>query len=138
MAKTTSWSFPNLIDPVRNKVSIAEDATSVTNRVRLLILTEPTELYNEPTFGVGLKKYLWQYNTDNVRAIIQNKIIDQLNLYEPCVDAESTEFAKGLKFTGDENVAQQFNELQMTVGLRTIYGDEVNIELNTDKLTSNQ
>lgn len=134
MAKTTSWAFPNMIDPSRNKVQIVEDDASVVNRVRLLMLSDPTELYNEPQFGLGLKRYLWQYNNANTLAIIQSKIIEQLTLFEPSVDAESTSFADGLLFTGEENLpsSQEFNQLKMTVGLHTIYGDELNVNLNTD------
>lgn len=134
MAKTTSWAFPNMIDPSRNKVQIVEDDASVVNRVRLLMLSDPTELYNEPQFGLGLKRYLWQYNNANTRAIIQSKIIEQLTLFEPSVEPESTSFADGLLFTGEENIpsSQEFNQLKMTVGLHTIYGDDLTVNLNTD------
>ena len=134
MAKTTSWAFPNMIDPSRNKVQIVEDDASVVNRVRLLMLSDPTELYNEPQFGLGLKRYLWQYNNANTLAIIQSQIIEQLTLFEPSVESESTSFADGLLFTGEENISssQEFNQLKMTVGLHTIYGDDLNVNLNTD------
>jgi len=134
MAKTTSWAFPNMIDPSRNKVQIVEDDASVVNRVRLLMLSDPTELYNEPQFGLGLKRYLWQYNNANTRAIIQSKIVEQLTLFEPSVESESTSFADGLLFTGEENIpsSQEFNQLKMTVGLHTIYGDDLTVNLNTD------
>lgn len=134
MAKTTSWAFPNMIDPSRNKVQIVEDDASVVNRVRLLMLSDPTELYNEPQFGLGLKRYLWQYNNANTRAIIQSKIIEQLTLFEPSVEPEATSFADGLLFTGEENIpsSQEFNQLKMTVGLHTIYGDDLTVNLNTD------
>lgn len=134
MAKTTSWAFPNMIDPSRNKVQTVEDDASVVNRVRLLMLSDPTELYNEPQFGLGLKRYLWQYNNANTLAIIQSKIIEQLTLFEPSVEPESTSFADGLLFTGEENIpsSQEFNQLKMTVGLHTIYGDELDVNLNTD------
>ena len=58
--QTSSWKFPNMIDVTRNRVNIAQDAQSVVNRVKLLMLTNPTELYNELDFGVGMKRYLWQ------------------------------------------------------------------------------
>ena len=75
MANTTSLSFPNLFDVARNQVSVTEDVQSVVNRSRLLILTEPTELYNNPDFGVGLKRHIWQYNNDNQKAIIKDRIL---------------------------------------------------------------
>lgn len=131
---TTSLAFPNLFDVTRNKVSVYTGNVSIVNRTRLLILSNPTELYNSPTFGVGLKKYLWQYNTKNVQAIIQAKIKEQLKQSEPCVDSEKTQFADGLLFTGDpaadSNNSVRINELKMTVGLQTLYNDRVDVAVN--------
>lgn len=137
MAKTTSWAFPNLIDVTKNTISIAEDDASIVNRDKLLLLTDPTELYNEPNFGVGLRRYLWQYNNDNTKAIIQDRIKAQLGLYEPCVLAQDTEFADGLLFTGDSSTDQMtnYNQLKMTVAVKTIYGDDLSVTLNNDKET---
>ena len=140
MANTNSIAFPNMFDVARNKVSTISDNASIVNRSRLLILTEPTELYNEPNFGVGLKQYLWHYNTANTKAIIQDKIIDQLRLHEPCCVPEETQFSDGLLFTGSSdsiNRMQDNNRLKMTVAIQTIYSqtadiDFDNMEVSTD------
>ena len=136
MAKTSSIRFPNMFDPARNVVNVVEDAASVVNRSRLLILTEPTELYNEPEFGVGLKRYLWQYNTPNTKAILQDRIRDQLHLWEPCVYSEQTEFADGLLFTEGQSRAAEnnFNQLKMTVKLSTTFGDAPDLVIATEKM----
>lgn len=63
--KTSSIAWPKMFDISRNKLAVYEDNRSVVNRTKLLMLSDPTELYMEPNFGVGLKKYLWQYNNDN-------------------------------------------------------------------------
>ena len=52
-AKTTSLAFPNMLNPSSNLVNVLEDDASIVNRTRLLMLTEPTELYGEPNFTVG-------------------------------------------------------------------------------------
>ena len=135
MAKTTSISFPNMFDLGRNTIMTKEDNESIVNRTRLLILTDPTSLYNSPEFGVGLKKYLWQYNSENVRAMIEDNIRDQLRVYEPCVDVKETIFVDGLLFTESEVVdktAMEFNQMKMTIGLKSIYGDTLTIALNSD------
>lgn len=134
MASTTSISFPNMFDAARNSVAVLEDNESIVNRSRLLMLTEPTELYNSPDFGVGLKQHLWKYNTPNVKAIIQDKIVEQLRLHEPCVDPESTSFADGLLFTGGEadSSKQSYNMLSMTVGLVTKFQDKIEVKLNEE------
>ena len=96
MTKTNSWAWPNMINVAQNKVALYEDNKSITNRSKLLILTEPTELYNEPNFGVGLRKYLFTYNTENQKSIIQDSIKKQLELHEPYCIADETEFIDGL------------------------------------------
>lgn len=134
MAETTSLSFPNMFDLASNQVAVDEDAKSVVVRSRLLILTEPTELYNNPNFGVGLKRHLWKYNTENEKALIKNRIVDQLKLHEPDVVADKTQFTDGLLFTGTSSTdyAVQSNELNMTVAMFTTFGKEVSLDLNSD------
>lgn len=135
MAETTSLSFPNMFNLTSNKVAVDEDLNSVTNRSRLLILTEPSELYNNPNFGVGLKRHLWKYNTENERALIKDRIVEQLRLHEPDVEADKTQFADGLLFTGDVNSldsATAANEINMTVALQTTFGKLISLELNSE------
>lgn len=133
MAETTSLSFPKMFNVSGNQVAVLEDSQSVVNRTRLLILTEPTELYNNPNQGVGLKRYLYQYNTDNQKAIIKDKIVEQLRIHEPCVVADDTQFADGLLFTGDStSIEQEYNQLKMTVAVKTTFGDTLNVTLNNE------
>lgn len=131
---TSSISFPNMINVTNNSVAVLTGDVSVINRTRLLMLTEPNELYNSMDFGVGLKQYLWQYNTVNVKAIIQDRIIEQLRKYEPCCVPDDTTFADGLLYSGnyDDLSAQEFNKLKMTVGLKTIYSNNVTLDLSDD------
>lgn len=133
---TNSFAFPKMLDVTRNRVATYEGNRSIVNRTKLLILTNPTELYNSPTFGVGLKRYLWQYNTPNTKAIIQDRIKEQLREHEPYVDADMTSFSDGLVFTGDATAEfdpADYNRLKMTVGLSTIYKDELNVAIDLEK-----
>lgn len=133
---TNSFAFPKMLDVTRNRVATYEGNRSIVNRTKLLILTNPTELYNSPTFGVGLKRYLWQYNTSNTKAIIQDRIKEQLREHEPYVDADMTSFSDGLVFTGDATAEfdpADYNRLKMTVGLSTIYKDELNVVIDLEK-----
>lgn len=135
MAHTDSLAFPNMFNVSSNQVAIYEDLKSVTNRTKLLILTEPTELYNNPDFGVGLKRHLWHYNTANEIALIQDRIVEQLRLHEPCSIPEKTQFSDGLLYTESDNPitnATDPNHLKMTVGVSTTFGTVENITLNSD------
>lgn len=135
MALTTSLAFPNMFNISNNSVSVYEDLQSVTSRTRLLILTSPTELYNSNDFGVGLKNYVWQYNTVNTRAMIQQKIQTQLSEYEPCVKADETVFSDGLKYTSDPTTGQSTaisgNELDLTVAVTTVFNSTASVDLNS-------
>lgn len=133
MARTQSLSFPNMFDISRNSVSVIDDTSSIVNRCKLLILTEPTELYHSPNFGVGLKKYMFTYNNSNQRAIIKDVITAQLAINEPCVDANKTEFADSLLFSESSNNVtpyQDHNSMKMTVALFTKFGDNVEVEVD--------
>lgn len=137
MSKTTSLPFPNMFNVAQNCVDVVEDNAAIVNRSRLLMLTDPTELYHNPNFGVGMKKHLWVYNNDNQKAILQTEIKKQIGLHEPYCIAEETDFTDGLLFTGS---AQEYapgtftenNELKFTCCLKTIYDETAEVELNGD------
>ena len=126
---TSSLAFPNMFSVTHNVVNVLEDDVSVVNRCRLLFLTDPTALYNSPEFGVGLKRYLWQYNTENTKAIIKDRMKDQLDQFEPSVIAEDTTFGDGLLDSTDRHIDNR--TLEMTVGLRTTYGNIVSVDTNS-------
>lgn len=134
MAETTSLAFPNMFNITTNQVSVIENTASVANRTRLLILTEPTELYNNPTFGVGLKRHLWKYNNSAERGLVEDRITEQLRLHEPCVYPDKTQYTDGLMFTGDQNssVVANSNTMSLTVALQTIFKEEARVTLNSD------
>ena len=75
---------------------------------------------------------MFQYNNENQKAIIKDRIINSLRINEPCVVADKTQFADGLLFTGgqNDNVYQDYNQLKMTVAVVTNYQETVEVELN--------
>lgn len=133
---TNSLAFPNMFSVSRNVVNVLEDDASIVNRCRLLLLSDPTALYNSPTFGAGLKRFLFQYNSDNTKVIIKDRIKKQLDEFEPCVLADETQFSDGLLYSGSNNIDNyaDTNKLTMTVGLKTSYGNVVSI--NTDNIVT--
>ena len=140
MANTTSWAFPNIFDVAQNRVATLEDKLSIVNRTRLLILTEPTSLYNEPNQGVGLRQFIGQYNTDNKKAEIRDLTVIQLRIHEPCVIPDQTQWASGLLFTGSSIASNNLksDKLEMTMSLKTIYDTTIDVDLNSDVNTDQQ
>lgn len=134
MARTTSIKFPNMIDPSRNTINVVQDNASIANRCRLLVLTEPTELYNEPEFGMGLKRYLWQYNGSTVRGMMQDKLRKVFGEWEPCVIADHTELSDTLSASEDSiNSAVNIEALAAAITVVTKYGDTLSLGLSADK-----
>jgi len=131
MAETTSLNFPNMFNVTQGKVSVLEDAKSVTNRVKLLLLTRPTEIYNNPDVGIGIEQYLFTYNGANTFAIIADRIKEQLGKYEPQCDIENTRVSEGLKYSGND-ISVEYNKLNMTVEVATKFGSKMSIPLNSD------
>ena len=130
MAKTTSLAFPKMFNVAQNRVDVLEDETSVSNRVRLLMLTDPTEVYNEPEQGCGLKEFLFKYNTPNQYEIMKTRIRDQLRAFEPQCDPDKTQFAPERLFTGKSDemyMAAKEQKLDMTVAVKTLFGSDANI-----------
>lgn len=128
-----SFSYPNMFDVSRSKVNLYNDIKSITNRVKLLLLTEPTELYMNPSFGVGLSKYMFTYNNDNTIALIKDKLIEQLKLWEPAVIAEETEVTRGLSYTSPDDTErseEDLNKLDLTITLKTVYMQTVSFGIN--------
>lgn len=134
----SSWAWPNMFDVARGKVNLYADTKSLTNRIKLLLLTEPTELYNVPNFGVGLKKYIFRYNSDNIPAMIRDELIEQLRLWEPDVIPEETqverkEVASTQSLTVN-SVGEAANKLELTISVTTRYMQQVSFGVSTEDI----
>lgn len=134
----TSFSWPNMFDVSRSKVALYSNSQSLTNRIKLLLLSEPTELFMEPNFGVGLRKHMFKYNNDNVIALIQDELIEQLRLWEPGVIPEQTTVERGAAYSWDpynlESVADRMNVLDLKITVHTIYNEELSFHISNDDL----
>lgn len=121
----TSLSWPNMFDVARSRVNVDVNDKAILTRVKLILLTQPTELHMVPNFGVGLKKHMFKYNSDNVIALIQDELIEQLRLWEPCVVADKTIVERGPNHDWDlsrvGSIASRMNILDLRVTLQTIY-----------------
>ena len=76
--------------------------------------------------------YLFQYNTENTKAILKDRIKNQFRTYEPDCNANNTSFADGLLVTGEneDTTVQDFNTLKLTVGIQTVLGDDVEVTID--------
>jgi len=53
--------------------------------LKMIVLTSPGERIMEPEFGVGIRNYLFENNTNNTLTTIKNKIGEQVGRYLPYI-----------------------------------------------------
>lgn len=84
----TGIRFPLVISPGFGWVSRGDN---VAQALRSIVLTEPGERIGRPTYGVGLRRFLFGPNDLGTRAAIRQEIIDAIERDEPRVDLDDVE-----------------------------------------------
>ena len=64
----------------------------VKQNLKMLILTNPGERVMESQFGVGIKQFLFQNQTENIAGLIETKTREQVSTYLPIVDIQQIQF----------------------------------------------
>ena len=55
----------------------------VAFQLKNVLFTNPGERISIPSFGVGIKRYLFEMNGDSTASVIRSRIIQQVNAYIP-------------------------------------------------------
>jgi hypothetical protein len=66
--------------------------TMIKQNFKMLILTVPGEKVMEPTYGVGMKTYLFNNFNDNTYTEIDSKIREQVRAYMPFIKIQEISF----------------------------------------------
>jgi len=64
----------------------------IKQNFKMLLLTSPGERVMDPSFGVGVKNYLFSMYSENVPAQLRSKIMEQVGIYLPVVSITSIDF----------------------------------------------
>ena len=64
----------------------------IAQNLKMIILTIPGERIMIPEFGVGLKTYLFENDSLDLRAKISSKIYEQVSIYMPFVEINNIFF----------------------------------------------
>lgn len=70
-------------------------ATSVRERIEAVLRTAPGEQLMRPTFGVGLEKLIHQPNTLALRSGLEERIGEQIRVFEPRILLDGIEVSEG-------------------------------------------
>ena len=107
MSKGLSPKLPLSKDPVDGYKLNKTYQEMIVQNLKMLILTAPGERIMEPSFGVGLRNYLFLNDTPKIRADISSKIGEQVQKYMPFVEIIDVDFNQ---VDGQEN-EQEKNSL---------------------------
>tara|TARA_R110002153_G_scaffold32649_4_gene98732 strand:- start:28274 stop:28657 length:384 start_codon:yes stop_codon:yes gene_type:complete len=106
-----SPSLPLTLSPRDGAFNNLQDLIAVTTQnLKMILLTAPGERIMEPTFGVGLRNYLFEQNNISTHAKIRSSINRQVGKYLPFVDIEEVKFS-----TEDTDFDFQSNRVGITI-----------------------
>ena len=60
--------------------------------LKMLVLTSPGERIMDPNFGVGLRRYLFEFNETTTYSAISSKILSQVRTYLPYLKIDDIKF----------------------------------------------
>ena len=86
--------------------STSADKKLVKENMQQILLTNPGERIMLPDFGVGLRRYLFEMNDEQLATVIREKIVAQIARYEPLADIIDIQFK------------QQENEMKIRITYR--------------------
>ncbi len=92
MAKGLTPKLPFTLDDQDGLKLIKNFPDLVDQNLRNLLLTLPGERIMDPSFGVGVSRYLFQQNDPITYAELQAKIQEQVQKYLPFVRIDNIQF----------------------------------------------
>jgi len=86
--------LPLMVDPKDGPYSLIQDyAALMRQNLKMLLLTAPGERMMIPSYGVGLRNFLFENKDQNVKNDISAKIREQVKIYLPFVKIIDIQFA---------------------------------------------
>jgi uncharacterized protein len=73
------------------RIAWSEGEANIRQAIEVILRTEEKERLNLPTFGVGLRKFLFEPNTVGTRHQIGDRIQKALQQWEPRITVQSVE-----------------------------------------------
>lgn len=93
-----------LTKDVQDGYALNKDYVSmVKQNLKMLILTAPGERIMEPTFGVGLRNYLFENNIEVTRNRIAAAVREQVETYLPFVEIRNIDISQDIREGVSEN-----------------------------------
>ncbi len=125
MSKGLSPKLPLTKDPQDGYALNKDYIDLVKQNLKMLLLTAPGERIMEPEFGIGLRNYLFENNTNSTYSEIETRIREQVKFYMPFIEVQQVNFS----------APQGDNSLGINMNFRIIPFDlfasmEIDVETN--------
>jgi phage baseplate assembly protein W len=88
---------------------IKDFQTLIKQNFKMLLLTHPGERVMEPSFGVGVQKYLFENFSQKTFSDIEAKIIEQVQIYMPVITIREVNFAEDIANTNKLYINIQYS-----------------------------
>lgn len=76
------------------RIAWSQGPNNIRESIRIILSTEPGERLMLPRFGGGLRRFLFEPNTAATRRLIQERITQALDRWEPRIKVESVAVAE--------------------------------------------
>ena len=76
-----SIAFPDIFST--SKLHLVSDINAVKNNLKLVLLSNKTELFGDPDYGCNLKRFLYEPNNSVIYDLIRQEIYDAILIYVP-------------------------------------------------------
>lgn len=95
---------------------------------KMLVLTNPGERIMDPKFGVGIKSFLFENNSELTYGKIRSKIIEQVSTYLPYIIIENIDFSS---INSNPDISENFISVRIQYSIRDLStSDLLEISIN--------
>lgn len=81
-----SIAFPHMF--TRTTTNLVEDYDATLQNLKMLLWSEKGELFGDPYYGTGLKKYLYDQNDNILQDILLDDLYTAIKLFMPQLSLE--------------------------------------------------
>ena len=89
-------ALPLTISPKNGYENLQEVKKVILQNMKMIVLTSPGERIMDPFFGVGVRRYLFDQNTEATHLKIKTRIKKQIGEYMPFVQIRKVDISSDL------------------------------------------
>ena len=133
MAQGYGVNIPLVVDPTDSAYKLLDNVEDVVRQnLKMLVLTSPGERIQVPSFGVGIRRYLFENMNSSTRTRIEQKIQEQVRAFMSYLTIDNIDISVPLNDFGspDESLSNVlFIKISYNVKSFRSFSDFLTLEL---------